>query len=52
MSPDGKFLYSANGPSNDVSVVDLASEKEVAKIKAGDSSWGIAVGPIPANPTK
>ena len=26
LSPDGKMLYTANGPSNDVSVVDLASQ--------------------------
>jgi YVTN family beta-propeller protein len=43
ISPDGKFLYSANGPSNDVSVVDLAAGKEVKRIKAGASPWGIAI---------
>jgi YVTN family beta-propeller protein len=43
MSPDGKFLFAANGPSNDVSVVDLKSNQEVSRIKAGSSPWGIAV---------
>ncbi len=43
LSPDGKYLFSANGPSNDVSVVDLATNKEIAKVKAGGSPWGLAV---------
>jgi YVTN family beta-propeller protein len=47
LSPDGKYLFAANGPSNDVSVVDLAAGKEIAKVKAGDSPWGIAVVPKP-----
>jgi YVTN family beta-propeller protein len=45
LSPDGKFLYSANGPSNDVSVVDLAQGKEIARIKAGESPWGVTIVP-------
>jgi YVTN family beta-propeller protein len=43
ISPDGKLLFAANGPSNDVSVVDLNSNKEVSRIKAGSSPWGIAI---------
>jgi YVTN family beta-propeller protein len=42
-SPDGRLLFSANGPSNDVSVVDLQTNKEVARVKAGGSPWGITV---------
>ena len=42
-SPDGKFLFSANGPSNDISVVDLASEKEIQRIPAGESPWGVTI---------
>ena len=45
ISPDGKYLFSANGPSDDVSVVDLANAKEVARIRAGQSPWGIVVVP-------
>jgi len=41
LSPDGKTLYSANGPSNDVSVVDLATNAVVKTIKAGTSPWGV-----------
>ena len=44
--PDGKTLFVANGPSNDVSVIDLDAEKEVAKLKAGDGPWGIAIVPM------
>jgi YVTN family beta-propeller protein len=36
-------LFSANGPSNDVSVVDLAAGKEIARVKAGASPWGVAI---------
>jgi YVTN family beta-propeller protein len=45
LSPDGRFLYTANGPSNDVSVVDLEANKEIARIKAGASPWSVAVVP-------
>ena len=46
LSPDGKYLYSANGPSNDVSVVDLATNRETARVKAGESPWSVAVVPV------
>ncbi len=46
LSPDGKYLYSANGPSNDVSVVDLAANKETARVKAGESPWSVAIVPV------
>ena len=45
ITPDGKTLYTANGPSNDVSVVDVATLKVVKRIPAGQSPWGVAVGP-------
>jgi YVTN family beta-propeller protein len=43
LSPDGATLYTANGPSNDVSVIDLATQKVTTKIAAGDSPWGVIV---------
>ena len=43
LSPDGKFLYTANGPSNDVSVVDLGANTEIARVKAGASPWSVTV---------
>jgi|SRR5208282_514375 len=45
ISPDGKFLYSANGTSNDISVIDLATETEIQRIPAGASPWGILLVP-------
>jgi YVTN family beta-propeller protein len=45
-SPDGKYLFSANGPSDDVSVVDLATEKEIARIKSPGSPWGVVAVPV------
>jgi YVTN family beta-propeller protein len=43
LTGDGKFLYTANGPSNDVSVVDTATLKVIKTIKVGSSPWGVAV---------
>jgi YVTN family beta-propeller protein len=43
LDPAGSKLYTANGASNDVSVVDLKSRKELRRIKVGDGPWGIAV---------
>jgi YVTN family beta-propeller protein len=43
LSPDGKTLYSANGPSNDVSAVDLATNTVTQTFKAGAGPWGIVV---------
>jgi YVTN family beta-propeller protein len=47
VTPDGKKLYSANGPSNDVSVVDLATLTVTGTIPAGGVPWGVAIGPRP-----
>ena len=47
--PRRRSLFVANGPSNDVSVIDVASEKEVGRIKAGEGPWGVAVVPTPAD---
>ena len=45
LDPSGTKLYTANGASNDVSVVDLKSRKELRRIKVGDGPWGIAIVP-------
>ena len=42
-SPDGKTIVTANGPSNDVSLIDLATPQAVKKINAGKRPWGVAV---------
>ena len=41
LSPDGTLLYTANGPSDDVSVVDLTTHTVIKKIKVGASPWGV-----------
>src|SRR6266542_5838280 len=43
LEPSGSKLYTANGASNDVSVVDVKSRKELRRIKVGDGPWGIAI---------
>jgi YVTN family beta-propeller protein len=43
ISPDGKYLFTANGPSDDISVVDLKTNAEIRKVKAGKGPWSIAV---------
>src|SRR5437870_208681 len=43
LDPTGSKLYTANGASNDVSVIDLKSRKELRRIKVGDGPSGIAV---------
>ena len=45
ITPDGSTLYTANGPSNDVSVIDATTLKVITKIPAGQSPWGIAIMP-------
>jgi YVTN family beta-propeller protein len=45
ISTDGRTLYTANGPSNDVSIVDVASRAVTARVGAGDSPWGLALVP-------
>jgi YVTN family beta-propeller protein len=43
LTPDGKTLYTANGPSNDVTVIDTTTQTVIARIRAGQSPWGVAV---------
>ena len=45
VSSSGRTLYTANGPSNDVSVVDVGSGRVVKRIPAGDGPWGLALQP-------
>jgi YVTN family beta-propeller protein len=42
-SPGGKRLYTANGPSDDVSIVDVASFKVRGTVSVGQRPWGVAV---------
>ena len=43
ISADGTTLYTANGSSNDVSVIDIATRQVTKKIPAGRGPWGIAL---------
>jgi YVTN family beta-propeller protein len=42
IAPDGR-VYTANGPSNDVSVIDPERGEVVTRIAAGASPWGVVV---------
>jgi YVTN family beta-propeller protein len=44
VAPDGK-LYTANGPSNDVSVIDPESGQVLARLAVGHMPWGIVIDP-------
>jgi YVTN family beta-propeller protein len=43
VSADGKKLYTANGGSGDVSIIDIATGKVDKKVMTGGSPWGVAV---------
>jgi YVTN family beta-propeller protein len=45
ITSDGRKLYTANGPSNDVTVIDAASMQVITKIPAGKIPWGVAISP-------
>lgn len=45
MTRDGRLLYTANGPSNDVSVLDTATGTVIRKIPVGKGPWGVVLGP-------
>jgi YVTN family beta-propeller protein len=43
LTPDRRYLYAANGPSNDVSVIDTSSLAVVKTIAVGRSPWGVVI---------
>jgi YVTN family beta-propeller protein len=45
LSQDGRRLYTANGPSNDVTIVDTSSLSVLKKVPVGKGPWGVVVGP-------
>jgi PQQ-dependent catabolism-associated beta-propeller protein len=45
MDSTGARLYSANGLSNDVTVIDVASLQPIKSIPVGDEPWGAAIRP-------
>jgi YVTN family beta-propeller protein len=44
ISPDGRRLYTANGPSGDVSFIDVATGAVTGRTSVGGSPWGVVVG--------
>jgi YVTN family beta-propeller protein len=42
-TPDGKYLLTTNGLSNDISVIDVAALKVIKSIQVGRLPWGVAV---------
>ena len=45
VSADGARVFTANGPSNDVSVIDVATGTVAKRIKVGGLPWGLVVAP-------
>ena len=48
VSPDGATLYTANGLTDDVSIVDIsdaAHAKETGRIHVGSRPWGLVLVP-------
>ena len=43
VSADGTRIYTANGPSHDVTVVDAATFTVLRRVPAGTMPWGIAI---------
>jgi len=43
LSHDGRRLYTANGPSNDVSIIDTATLQVVKNVAVGKSPWGVVL---------
>jgi len=45
MHPDGKKLYVANGLTNDMTIIDVASLKPIKSVPVGRLPWGVQVMP-------
>ena len=45
MTPDEKLLFTTNGLSNDVTVVDMDSLKAIKSVPVGEQPWGAAYRP-------
>jgi len=44
VASDGKRVFTANGPSDDISIIDLASGKVDKSVAIGGSPWGVVTG--------
>jgi PQQ-dependent catabolism-associated beta-propeller protein len=45
LSHDGRFLYTANGSSNDVTIVDTSSLSVLKKVPVDKGPWGVVLSP-------
>ena len=45
LAGDGRTVYSANGLSDDVSVIDTSTLQVTDTIPVGQAPWGVAIGP-------
>jgi PQQ-dependent catabolism-associated beta-propeller protein len=45
-TPDEKLLFTTNGSSNDVSVIDVEKQRVIKSIKVGRYPWGVVVAPF------
>jgi YVTN family beta-propeller protein len=45
MGPDGKKYYVANGLTNDLTVIDVESQKPEKSVPVGRLPWGVAIMP-------
>lgn len=45
LSHDGRRLYTANGSSNDITVVDTSTLSVLKKVPVGKGPWGIVLSP-------
>ncbi|HYD48956.1 MAG TPA: hypothetical protein VEB21_11440 [Terriglobales bacterium] len=50
LADGGAKLYTANGLSNDISVIDTHTLQVIRTIPAGERPWGIAIGTDPGGP--
>ena len=45
LNEDETRLYTTNGVSNDVSVIDLKKLRVIKSVTVGSFPWGVAIGP-------
>jgi YVTN family beta-propeller protein len=45
VSPDGERVYTADGLSDTMSVIDTRTRKVITTVKVGHQPWGVAVAP-------
>jgi serine/threonine-protein kinase len=45
LGAEGRRLYSPDGPSGDVAIVDTATAAVTARVPTGKGPWAVVVGP-------